>query len=597
MSLLAVVAPLVIAFGLSLVLTPVCRTLARRLGFVAKPKDDRWHRRPTPLFGGIAIVAATVIAGVAWGPITSELWELIGCGVVLSAFGVLDDVWSLKASTKLIVQIVVASALLFFGFRLHWTEAPVLDAMVTLFWIVGVTNAMNLLDNMDGLCSGITLIAGGFLLAGMIGDPAAATVAPYLAALLGAAAGFLVYNSYPASIFMGDAGSLFIGFTLASLTLLAHAGSSRRLGVVASVAAPVLLLLIPIFDTALVTTARLLSGRSPSEGGRDHSSHRLVAVGLSEPRAVATLWILAAVGGAASLVLQRRDQSWSVIVLPAFALGMIIFAVYLARIRVYKQVEPGALGSTVTPLVTNFMYKRRVAEVLLDLCLIPLAYYTAYRLRFEGVTLEGNYPLFLQSLPIVLASQLLALFAVGGYRGTWRHFGLMDAVVFAKGVVIGTVVAQLAILYLYRFENYSRTVFAIDGGVLLFLLVATRGSFRLIGEFVSRRRSVGRRCVVYGVEGASLATIFEAFGDVPLKILGFVDDNPLSRNTRLSGYTVLGGHDTLVRLVSTGAVDCVVINTHLIDAHRLQALERVCQDGDVELLRLHVALKSLSAVS
>ncbi len=598
LNLSGVAMPFLFALGLSLVLTPVCRAIAHRAGYVAKPKEDRWHKRPTALFGGVAIVFATTIAGVLTGRMTAELWQLISCGILIGGFGLLDDIVSVKASTKLVAQIVLASALLFFGFRLHWMESLVGDAMITLFWIVGVTNALNLLDNMDGLCGGVTLIAGAFLLAGLTHDAGAMPIAAYLAALMGATAGFLVYNVHPASIFMGDTGSLFIGFNLAALTLLGRAEGQRNSGFLSVVAGPVLLLLIPILDTALVTTARLMSGRQPSQGGRDHSSHRLVAVGLSEARAVAVLWGLAAVSGGVSLLLLRRpDQSWSVIVLLMFVLGMIIFAVYLARVRVYEDEDPAILLGTVTPLVANFMYKKRVAEVLLDICLIPLAYYTSYRLRFEGNLLTASYPLFLQSLPIVLASQLLALFVVGGYRGTWRYFGMMDAVVFAKGVVIGTVGAELIILYAYRFESYSRSVFVIDGVLLLLLLAATRGSFRLMGEFVHRRRSAGWRCVIYGTGGASLATIYEAFGDVPLKVVGFIDDNPIHTHTRLGGYSVLGGYDTLAHLVTSAEVDCVVVNTHLLDANRLQDLEEMCAERNIELLRLHVDLKPLSAVS
>jgi UDP-GlcNAc:undecaprenyl-phosphate/decaprenyl-phosphate GlcNAc-1-phosphate transferase len=275
---------------------------------------------------------------------------------------------------------------------------------------------------------------------------------------------------------------------------------------------------------------------------------------------------------------------------------MIIFGVYLARIRIYEAADPDS--SRATPLLTNFMYKRRVAEVLLDLCLIPLAYYTAYKLRFEGGLLAANYSLFLQSLPVVLASQLLALFIVGGYRGTWRYFGIMDAVVFAKGVVLGTVTAELVILYLYRFENYSRSVFVIDAAILILLLAGTRGSFRLVGEFVSRRRSVGRRCLIYGTGGVSLATIREAFGvNHSLKVLGFVDDNPLHRQNRVAGYSVIGGHAELLAMIAREEVDCVVMNTRLVDVGLLQALERACGEHDVALLRVDVHLEPHSAVS
>ena len=588
-----------VAFAASLVLTPVCRALAHRYGFVAKPKQDRWHKRPTALFGGVAIAAVTLGVGFSLG-FQPTVTPLLVTAALIAAFGLVDDVMSLKASTKLIAQITAASALLLFGFRLQWLDSMVGDAMLTLFWIVGVTNAFNLLDNMDGLCAGTALIAGTILLIDLIGNPALAGPALYLAGLLGATAGFLVYNVYPASIFMGDTGSLLLGLNLAAVSLLASGGDAQgRSGLLSVVVAPVLPLLVPIFDTTLVTALRVLSGRSPSQGGRDHSSHRLVAVGLSEPRAVATLWMLAAAGGMISLVFRRTGGGWGSIAAGAFLLAMIIFGVYLARVRVYDDADLARLkGDTLTPVIANFMYKRRVAEVLLDLCLIPLAYYTAYRLRFEGQLFGANYPQFLQSLPVVLAAQLIALFIVGGYRGTWRYFGMMDAVVFGKGVLAGTVAAELVVLYLYRFENYSRSVFVIDAIVLLLLLSATRASFRLVGEFVLRRTNAGRRVLIYGTTGASQATIREAFGsDVMLKIVGYIDDDPLKKGIRVGGYAVVGNSNDLLEILRRREVDCVVINTSLVDASLLQSVERICRDHDIELLRLQIHLRRLSAVS
>jgi UDP-GlcNAc:undecaprenyl-phosphate GlcNAc-1-phosphate transferase len=596
-SLAELVSLFLFALAGSLALTPVCRYVAKRAGYVAAPTADRWHKKPTALLGGVAIAVATLGTALATGRFADH-WEIILCGAFISAFGLADDLLSLKASTKLIAQVLVASLLVFFGYRLEWTTSLAGDTMLTLFWIVGITNAFNLLDNMDGLCAGTTLIGGTFLLIGFAQDPGAAAAAQYGAVLLGATAGFFVYNAYPASIFMGDAGSLFLGFNLAALTLIARPHGSVKSGLLSIVAAPVLLLLIPIFDTTLVTALRLLSGRRPSQGGRDHASHRLVAVGLSERAAVMVLWTLAAGGGTVSVLLQRSDPSWGIITALGFVLAMVIFGVYLGRIRVYEAEASPLHGEGVTPLVTDFMYKRRVAEVLLDLCLVPLAYYTAYRLRFEGELLLPNYPFFLRSLPVVLSSQLLALFVVGGYRGTWRYFGMMDAVVFVKGVILGTVSAELVILYLYRFENYSRSVFVIDAAILVLLLAGTRASFRLVGEFVDRRRSEGQRCLIYGTGGASLATIREAFGpDTPLKIVGFVDDNPSHRLNTVGGYPVVGEYPDLLKIIARNQIDCVVLNTHLVDVSHLQELEMACLEHDVELLKLDVHLKPFSAVS
>jgi UDP-GlcNAc:undecaprenyl-phosphate GlcNAc-1-phosphate transferase len=312
------------------------------------------------------------------------------------------------------------------------------------------------------------------------------------------------------------------------------------------------------------------------------------------------LWFLAATGGIISLLLQSREHSGAVIVALGFFLAMIIFGVYLAHIRIYDEDEAAVLKSeAITPILVNFMYKRRVAEILLDLCLIPLAYYAAYRLRFDGSDLTLNYPFFLRSLPVVIVAQLLSLYLAGGYRGTWRYFGLMDAVVFAKGVLIGTVTAQMVILYAYRFVEYSRAVFVIDAALLMLLLSGTRASFRLVGEFVLRRRVGGRRCVIYGYGGGtSLAVIREAFGThVPLRIIGFVDDDPMHHRTRVEGYSVLGNYGSLLAMIERDEVDCVVLNSHLVDVERLQQLEVACRDHEVDLLRLQIHLNRLSSAS
>ena len=226
--------------------------------------------------------------------------------------GLVDDILLLKPASKLVSQIAVAALLVYFGFRLHWLESRLLDSVLTMVWVVGLTNAFNFLDNMDGLCAGIALIVAIMLLAGFWTGVSRENAAPemtLLATLAGAAAGFLVFNFPPASIFMGDSGALLFGFSLAALTLGQEGVRASRSDVLSVIAGPAFVLLIPIFDTTLVTVARLLSGRSPAKGGRDHSSHRLVAIGLSERDAVLVLWGLASHGRpdrAAAEELQRR---------------------------------------------------------------------------------------------------------------------------------------------------------------------------------------------------------------------------------------------------------------------------------------------------
>jgi len=576
-------------------LVPLCRLLAIRTGYVARPKADRWHQRQTALLGGVAI--GVIALGGGWlGETDGHLRVLLISGAGICLLGLFDDLFTLKPSGKLVVEIALASVMVYFGYRLHWAESLTLDSMFTLFWIVGVTNAFNLLDNMDGLCAGIGLIVGIALLIALLesGDLASAR---YLVILMGALSGFLIYNFNPASIFMGDTGSLFIGFTLAAMALDPLAGPRGGSGLLSIVGAPVLLLLIPIFDTSLVTVLRLLSGRRPSQGGRDHSSHRLVAIGLPERTAVMVLWTLAALGALIGIELRYAGSGLGAPVGGAFVLAMVIFAVYLSRVRVYEDTDLALVRSgKITPFVDNLMYKRRAAEVMLDLCLIALSYHLAYRLRFEGAEYALYFPQFLNSLPIVIGVQVVALLAVGTYRGVWRYFGLMDGVTFGKGVALGTVAIVTTIVFVYRFENYSRGVFVIYAAVLLLALNGSRASFRLMSEFIRRRR-IGERLVVYGAGDGGSLVIRELLNDEhrSYRLLGFIDDDPQKVRLRVQGYPVLGGYETLAGLARERAVDAVVVSAREISPERLKAIEELCADNGILLSRLHFRLEQLVA--
>jgi UDP-GlcNAc:undecaprenyl-phosphate GlcNAc-1-phosphate transferase len=594
----AIAAPLLLAFALSLAVVPLCRRVSERFGFFARPVPERWHRRPVALFGGVAIAAVAFGCSVPYG-LPWRIPVLIATAAAMFLVGVCDDVLSLKPATKLIAQIALASVLLFFGYRLNWLESITLDGLLTLVWVVGLTNAFNLIDNMDGLCAGIALIAGVALLVDLL--PAAPATqalyeARYLSLLIGATGGFLVFNLHPASIFMGDSGSLLLGFSFAAVALSTGRPHPGRPDVLPIVAGPVLVLLFPIFDTALVTATRWVSGRRASEGGRDHSSHRLVAIGLSERRAVTLLWMLAGVGGALGVGVAKFGNKWSVLLAAAaFLIGMVLFAAYLTRIRVYDDADIRARPGSLTPIVVEFMHKRRVAEVLLDFCLVVMCYYTAYRLRFEEpVEFLRNFNIFTQSLPVIVASQMVAFFVVGVYRGVWRHFGMMDTLVVARGVFFGTAAALLVILGVYRFFAYSRTVFAIYAVLLLVAITLSRASFRLVAEFMRRQRVSGRRVIIYGAGDAAGLVMREVLADGPdVRIVGFIDDDPRKSGIRVSGYPVLGSYSALTVLLNAASVDAVVISARNMPPERLNNLEVACSEHNVQLSRLRVDLEPL----
>lgn len=600
--------PFLGSLAASLMLVPFARAIAVKAGAVAQPKQDRWHQRPTALFGGVAIALSVLGTAVVFDGFRGQP-ALLACAALMFVFGLADDLLGVKPATKLIAQIALASVFLFFHYRLGWSHSLTLDSVLTIVWVVGIINAFNLLDNMDGLCAGIACIAGVAYVVNFWpvapGNDAFIS-ARYAAAVSGAALGFLVYNFKPASIFMGDSGSLFLGLSLAALALrpgvsiVTPAVAAEGLGfkLLHVVLVPIALLLVPIFDTTLVTAARLLSGRSASVGGRDHSSHRLVAVGLSERSAVAVLWVMAIMAGGVAISIRHSSETWSAPLAVVFLVAVAIFGVFLARVKVYDDGDMSRLEQARnTPVVAELFYRRRALEVLLDFCLVLIAYYGAYRLRFDDRQFVANFFAFNNTLPIVVGVQMVTFFVVGAYRGAWKHFGLTDAVTFGKATLVGALFAQLVVLYLYRFQGYSRAAFALYAVILFFLLTITRASFRLIGDFVSRRRQSGVRLLIYGAGDGGALAIREllAHPSVSYRLIGFIDDDPLKRRLRLHGYQVLGGHDRLVEMIEGGAVDAVVISARHFDPFRQRQLEILCREHSVTLSRLRIDLESLVA--
>ena len=474
-------APLV-SFALAAALTPVVRRLARRWGFVAKPKTDRWHKRPTAMMGGVAIWLAVITTYLTLVPHTSAGWVVVGAASFLFLVGLIDDWLHIKPYQKLIGQVIGAAIVVNYGLVLPWTRSLPANMVITIFWLIGITNAINLLDNMDGLATGIAAIASGFLTLNFIAANQT-TEALMLGAFAAALIGFLIYNSNPASIFMGDSGSMFIGFFLASSSLINLAGGRSR-AFVPVLAVPILVLFIPIFDTTFVTILRKLSGRAASQGGRDHTSHRLVALGLSEKRAVLMLYGLAALSGLLAVTLRELKPDVSIALLAIFTLGLTLLGVYLAGVKGYDEEEEvrAEHDNLLFAFLIDFSYKRRIFEVLLDVILIVLAYWSAYAIKFEPFSNSPAWKLFLRTLPVLVVVRLAAFLAFGVYRGIWRYTSMDDLLAFAKAVAAGSIVSMMIVLFKFRFQGFSRAVFLIDALVMLLLLAGSRVAFRFFRQ-------------------------------------------------------------------------------------------------------------------
>ncbi|QQS32211.1 MAG: glycosyl transferase [Acidobacteriota bacterium] len=587
------------AAALSLLLTYAVREVAIKRGIVAKPKTDRWHKRPTAMLGGVGIMAATVIAYLAFVPKTEGSLVVMGGAVLLFFVGLVDDLLNIRPYQKLIGQLAGAGILVLSGLTLPLTGNALIDIWITVFWVIGITNAINLLDNMDGLAAGIAAIAA-FSLSLNFASNGLTNELLLTAALIGALVGFLVYNFNPATIFMGDCGSMFIGFLLSGAVLLNQVGGRSR-GIVPILAVPVLILLVPIFDTTFVTVIRKLWGRKASQGGRDHTSHRLVALGLTERNAVLMLYAFAVAAGALALFVGQIGRLRGLAMIGAFSVVLVIIGVYLSRVKVYEgeDEESAVKDKAVFAFLLDLTYKRRIFEVFLDAFLIMLAYYSAYALVVRNLEGSTAWPLFLTTLPLVILLKLSAFLVMGVYRGVWRYTGLSDLVTIGKGVVLGSVLSVLAILLLYRFFGFSRTVFMLDA-ILLFVAVAgSRIGFRLIRQIIPIPASEdSNRVLIFGAGDGGEMVLRELNNNPQWKLaaVGFVDDDPRKVNKKIHGLTVFDGAASLTELCRREKVSELLISARNMTPERLREIRDACDLAEVAVKKAEMRIEPLEKI-
>ncbi len=329
-SLLAFVVAAAISFGM----TPVVKIFAKRVGAIDVPKDGRrMHNVPIPRLGGLAIFFGFIVSVLLLGQIDVQARGILLGSVIIIALGVIDDIMPLNALLKFGVQILAALIPVLAGVRIEFLSNPNIfsDAMyfslgyfsvpVTILWIVGITNAVNLIDGLDGLAVGISSIASFslFVVATLIAEPFIAIV---MAALAGACIGFMPYNLNPAKIFMGDTGSAFLGFILATVSIQ---GLFKFYAIV-SFAVPFLILGLPIFDTVFAIGRRIASGRNPMQADRGHVHHRLIDMGFNQKQSVAILYATSGLLGLSAVILTTSGEVKAMLLIVTVIVAVIIGA-------------------------------------------------------------------------------------------------------------------------------------------------------------------------------------------------------------------------------------------------------------------------------
>jgi UDP-GlcNAc:undecaprenyl-phosphate GlcNAc-1-phosphate transferase len=557
---------------------------AARLGAVVAPRPDRWHRQPTPTFGGIAIGIGTLAGLVLSGEISGPALPILAVAGALFVIGWYDDVSPMSALAKMVSSLAVAA---FFVVTLTTFKATPWHAgliLLAVIWFGFLDNAINLLDNMDGLAAGVSALAALALVATFWDDLGPASWV--LLALAGGLVGFLGWNRHPARLFMGNCGSLAVGGVLAAAGTLAVA----RTGSVTSAAAVGLILIVPIFDTTFVVLLRRLAGRSTTRGNIDHTSHRLVSAGFSEPKAVALHYALGLGGATAGYLLHVNGPSiWPLAVI--FGVGVLMLGLYLARVPAYGGQD--FQNVPFAPLLADLTFRWHAGQVLLDLLLIATCYYGAYRIRFDGEALANFLPSFSASLPAILGCQLAGLYMSGLYSRLWSTCGLHDLSTVVRGVATGLVLSVLSVTYVYKFERFSRSVFMIDAVLLAVAIVATRSSFRIMGRVAARNSPRKRRVAIYGagVRGQMLAREMQANPTWERNAVAFVDDDRMKRSQRIVGIPVHGALDDLERLIGSLGIEEVLISSPSINGTVEARVRELCGGLEVPVRRLYLEIR------
>lgn len=609
---------------LTLLLTPLIRSLALRAGVVDIPDERRTHRAPTPRGGGLAVVvgfygAALLALQFPWEWSAGSLnlaWLnsfLVGSGILVLV-GLVDDIHGLRPAVKLTGQIVAASVMFASGNgmgRVLGFDLPLsIDFLVTIFWFVALTNAFNLIDGLDGLATGLALIAGiglmgAFFIRRMPSD------ALVMLGLAGACVAFLRYNFHPASIFLGDTGSMFLGFSLASIAVAT--GSKGTF--LASLGVPLLAVGIPVFDTILAIwrrSVRAFSSEAAGEGGArglmqpdaEHLHHRLRKRGLNQYQIAVLLYVingLLVVTGLVSLAF--RDQALGIFLL-AFVAGAYVVVRHLAEVELWDTGRAliRGLSRPERKVAAYFFYP--ISDVVSLIVALGLA--TAAVQLVQPV--DNPWEAWIVSIPIWVAPAFLMFCATRIYSRVWSLARSNDYLLLSVSLLASTVVslAISSLLHPAAWPRYLVLLF-IYTGVAHVMTVGSRMAFRALLEGLSmwsdkqyyRRGGVVRRVLLYGSGGRCLLYLREralnTFDTSQRRmIVGLVDDDTNLRFRRVGGYVVLGTGADLPSILRDYRVDEIVITAQLGD-ESFTNLVALCALNGVRLSEWHYEERVISS--
>jgi UDP-GlcNAc:undecaprenyl-phosphate GlcNAc-1-phosphate transferase len=613
-----------IAFFLALLFTPAAMRVALRVGAMDQPNKRKVHASPIPRLGGVAIAASCGITIAVAGFLYPELLQpqsvslqdillFTGAFAVVVAVGIIDDITPMKAGTKFLGQLLAASVAYLAGFQITSLDVPLMDGPillgplsfpVTVIWITGITNALNLVDGLDGLASGISVISSltVFAIAATLGQPALAMVALVLA---GSIVGFLRYNFYPARIFLGDSGSLFLGFALSMLTMAATSERTKTLTLVV----PLLALGLPVADMSLALLRRFLRTLLPHSRkqsaretvkmlftpDRNHIHHQLMARGLSHRSVVIVLYGISLALGSAAYIIALADSSLSLLLL-ALVVGAGLWSIRHLQYRELPVHRNGILLRFYNRFYEWPLLQQRVFQGVVDVLIVCCAYGLSHWLA--GSLSKSAAPDFARGLGVAVIAQVGAFWGSGLYRETTRHMGIGDALRIFRSVALAAIALVFGeILTSQRFPG--PTFIALDFFFLGSLVGGSRFSYSLLSYLLHRDFAGRKRTAIVGANPSGLLVLqmlLEKDGSAYAPI-GFIDEDPLLEGKSLNGFPIFGGHLRLGRLIELEQIEALIMPDDRIPEEVRARIHRMAGEHRLEILRASIGIEELADVT
>lgn len=572
---------------------PFVIKLAKYKGWVVFPRNDRWHKKPTALMGGIGIfVAFTITMACVGGISETNYWIIYAAAVVMFLVGWADDIWEVKPVIKLLAQIACSFVLIYNGYifgggMLEWAGIP-----LTFIWVIGITNAINLLDNMDGLAGGISAIVAivSGTLAVLNNEYA---LAGFAFAIAGSTIGFLFYNFKPALIFMGDSGSLFLGFSLSFLSIAVQ-GKMGSSSPVLMLLIPISLMAIPIMDTTLVTIKRLAAGRRIDQGGKDHTSHRLVALGLSEKKAVLTLYIISAIWGVLCLLMYRIQVNSLFLCVLLLIIFSVAFSLLLSKVKVYNE-SPEKLSyleKRGLKIENNFTFRFFLLhkKLMIGLCTDILIIYCAFLFANKATQVNLKYDYIV--LATFICVKITVLYLSNLYYRMWRYMEVLEVAGYFIFICIATIILVVILYMKDRTSVYTLYFFMFDFLLTFTGIIFSRLFYRSVSELINRNRNSEKKVIIYGAGDSGYLLIKEILQNHrhELKPIGWIDDDPSKYNQLLYGYKIHGGKEQLLTICKKFKPDMVLISTRAIDQQAEDELRDLLAVHDIGIGRFSLTI-------